>query len=109
MSFGRRKCAHRLISGEDRLLASKEEFLIVLSPLYFTLEKQPDQQRPLNFPKKQDWGGLYLGMQFALTALLGLGVGVWMDHRFLPSPLGTLGGLFIGAAVGMYILARSLK
>ena len=48
-------------------------------------------------------------MQFALTALLGLGVGVWMDHRFLPSPLGTLGGLFIGAAVGMYILARSLK
>ena len=74
-----------------------------------TLPTPPDRQNPPEPPKKSDLEGLYHGMQFALTALMGMGVGYWLDHRFLPSPLGTLGGLFVGAAVGMYLLARSFK
>ncbi|MBI5625403.1 MAG: AtpZ/AtpI family protein [Elusimicrobia bacterium] len=54
-------------------------------------------------------GGLYHGLQFAVTAVAGLAVGYWLDGRVLPSPLGMLGGFFAGAAVGMYILARELK
>ena len=67
-----------------------------------------DQQNP-KAQKKQDLGGLYHGLQFALTALLGIGAGYWLDGRYLPSPLGTLGGLFVGSGLGMYFLARSLK
>jgi len=73
------------------------------------LQTPPEDKRPGQSPKRQDLGGLYHGMQFALTALLGMGVGYWLDKRFLPSPLGILGGLFVGSAVGMYLLARSLK
>ncbi|MBI4387309.1 MAG: AtpZ/AtpI family protein [Elusimicrobia bacterium] len=49
-------------------------------------------------------------MQFALTALIGMAAGYWLDqHRYLPSPIGVLGGLFTGAVAGMYLLVRSLK
>lgn len=48
-------------------------------------------------------------MQFAITALGGLAVGHWLDGRYLPAPMGTLGGLLGGAALGMYLLARSMK
>lgn len=54
-------------------------------------------------------GGLHHGLQFGITAVGGLCVGYWLDGRFLPSPLGTLGGLFAGAGIGMYILAREVK
>lgn len=54
-------------------------------------------------------GGLYHGLQFAVTAVGGLAVGYWLDGRFQCAPLGTLGGLFLGAAVGMYVLARAVK
>lgn len=59
--------------------------------------------------RRHDLGGLYHGLQFGLTAIVGLGVGYWLDQRVLPFPLGTLGGFFAGAAVGMYNLARGLK
>ena len=74
-----------------------------------TLPTLPEDQRPPESKKNQDFGGLYHGMQFAMTALLGMGAGYWLDQRYLPAPLGTLGGLFIGAAVGMYVLAKALK
>ncbi|MBI5211530.1 MAG: AtpZ/AtpI family protein [Elusimicrobia bacterium] len=54
-------------------------------------------------------GGLYHGLQFAVTAIGGLAVGYWLDQRCLPSPLGTLGGLFLGAVLGMYIMVREMR
>lgn len=54
-------------------------------------------------------GGLYHGLQFGITALLGLTLGYWLDRKFHTTPLGTLGGLFGGAAIGMYNLTRALK
>lgn len=60
-------------------------------------------------PKKSDLGGLYHGLQFALTTMAGLAAGYWLDRRFLPMPLGTLGGLLAGSVIGMYVLARSLS
>jgi len=74
-----------------------------------TLQTPPESQYPPNSPKKQSLGGLYHGMQFAMTALIGMGIGYWLDKKYVPSPVGTLGGLFVGSALGMYFLARSLK
>lgn len=59
--------------------------------------------------KKGGMEGLYHGLQFAVTTMAGLAAGYWLDQRFLPMPLGTLGGLLIGAVVGMINLARALK
>ncbi|MBI3551081.1 MAG: AtpZ/AtpI family protein [Elusimicrobia bacterium] len=47
-------------------------------------------------------------MQFAVTTLAGMAIGYWLDRRYLPSPLGLLGGLLVGSVVGMYVLAKSL-
>lgn len=52
---------------------------------------------------------MYHGLQFAITAVGGLAIGHWLDGRLLPEPLGILGGLFAGAAVGMYLLYRELR
>lgn len=54
-------------------------------------------------------GGLYHGFQFAIITLLGMAAGYWLDQRLLPSPLGVLGGLFVGSALGIYILTRELR
>ncbi|MBI3507591.1 MAG: AtpZ/AtpI family protein [Proteobacteria bacterium] len=55
-------------------------------------------------------GGLAHGLQFAVTAMLGLAGGYWLDKRhFLPMPLGTLGGLLLGSVIGMVVLAKALK
>jgi hypothetical protein len=55
-------------------------------------------------------GGLAYGLQFAIMTFLGLAGGYWLDqHKFLPSPLGTIGGLFGGAVLGMYVLAKALS
>lgn len=60
-------------------------------------------------PDRRGLASLYHGLQFAVTTLLGLAAGHWLDRRFGTSPFGTLGGLFGGAALGMYYLARALK
>ena len=58
---------------------------------------------------KRDLQGLHLGLQFAVCSLGGMALGYWMDGRWLPAPLGMLGGLFAGSVLGMYFLARSSK
>ena len=60
-------------------------------------------------PPRRDLAGLYLGFEFALTALLGLGAGYWIGKKFHCAPAGMLLGLFGGAILGMYNLAKSLK
>ena len=75
------------------------------------METPPDHQDSQSKPpkKKNNLEGLAHGMQFAVTTIGGLAVGYWLDQRYLPSPLGTLGGLLIGSVLGMYTLAKSLK
>jgi len=57
----------------------------------------------------KDQEGLFLGLQFGLTILMGLAVGVWLDHRFKWEPVGTLVGFFGGALVGFYNLIKKMK
>lgn len=52
---------------------------------------------------------MHLGLQFAVCALGGMALGYWLDKRWLPAPLGLLGGLFLGSVLGMYFLAKSSK
>ena len=54
-------------------------------------------------------GGLAHGLQFALMTMGGMAAGYWLDKHYLPMPLGTLGGLLLGSAAGMYLLARAVK
>ena len=72
------------------------------------MEKPPDRDKP-SAQSPSRMGGLHLGLQFGITAVGGLALGYWLDGKFLPSPLGTLGGLFAGAGIGMYILVREVK
>ncbi|MFA6315954.1 MAG: AtpZ/AtpI family protein [Elusimicrobiota bacterium] len=72
------------------------------------LDKPPDRVKPPARPFGR-MHGLHYGLQFGLTAIVGLAVGHWLDGRVLPAPVGTLGGLFGGAVVGMVVLVRELK
>lgn len=57
---------------------------------------------------RKDLGGLAHGLQFGLTVIGFLFAGYWLDQRgTLPAPLGTLGGLMLGAVLGMYLLAKA--
>lgn len=57
-----------------------------------------------------DLGGLYHGFQFAIMTMGGMAAGYWLDQRgWLPSPLGTIGGLLGGSVAGMWLLARAMK
>lgn len=58
---------------------------------------------------KKDLQGLHLGLQLAFCSLGGMAIGYWLDKRWLPSPLGMLGGLFAGSVLGMYLLAKTSK
>lgn len=47
------------------------------------------------------------GTAFALTALCGLGAGIWIGQR-TGQPLWSVGGLFAGLALGGYSAVRLL-
>ena len=49
-----------------------------------------------------------LGLQFALTILVFLYVGQWLDRKLGTAPWLLLLGVFIGAAGGFYSLYRAL-
>lgn len=60
-------------------------------------------------PKDDDvnWGHLAgIGLQMAVGVVLGLVVGHWLDKRFGWESRGTLIGLFVGLAGGMYLLIK---
>ena len=44
-----------------------------------------------------------MGLQLALTAGLGVFLGLWADRRWGGSPWGLLAGLFLGAGVGLTV------
>ncbi len=48
------------------------------------------------------------GLQFAISILLFLYIGQWLDRRFGIAPWGTLGGVFIGAGAGFTSIYRRL-
>jgi ATP synthase protein I len=45
---------------------------------------------------------LGIGMSMALTVLLGVGVGYWIDERLSSEPIFTLAGSILGIAAGLY-------
>lgn len=47
------------------------------------------------------------GGAFAFTVLLGIGIGVWLQH-VTGNGLWVMGGLFVGLAVGAYSAVRLL-
>ncbi len=46
------------------------------------------------------------GMQLAVTLLLFVGLGVWLDGKKNSSPWFTLAGSFVGIVVGLYGFLR---
>lgn len=69
----------------------------------------PGKEPALPSAPKKDMAGLFHGAQFAMTIILGLGAGYWLDGRFGWYPAATLTGFFAGAAAGMYQLYRAMK
>lgn len=52
------------------------------------------------------YGGI--GLQFALSILLFLYAGQWVDRRFHSSPWGVLAGVLVGGSAGFYSMYRRL-
>jgi F0F1-type ATP synthase assembly protein I len=62
-------------------------------------------------PKRSDqevpWGRLVgIGLEIAVGAVLGYAIGSWLDRRYGWNGTGTLIGVMIGLAGGMYLLIR---
>lgn len=47
-----------------------------------------------------------LGLEFAVAVALGIAGGYWIDSHYQTTPWGTIGGVVVGFALGMYILVR---
>ncbi len=47
-----------------------------------------------------------LGLQFCLTLLLFLGIGVWLDGRLQSDPWLTIVGSLLGIGGGMYLVVK---
>jgi len=62
---------------------------------------------PMPQDQEPNWGRhLGLGIQVAVGAALGLWAGSWLDSRLDWTPCGTLGGLMLGLAAGLYLLVK---
>jgi predicted F0F1-ATPase subunit len=68
--------------------------------------KNDDQQRP-DF---SGWASLALlgqvGLTIVLSMLLGIGLGLFIDHQLNSAPVATLIGLLLGLAAGVYGVYR---
>jgi hypothetical protein len=54
-----------------------------------------------------NWGRFIgIGFEIAVGALLGYFAGTWLDRRFGWGGYGTLGGMALGIAAGMYLLIK---
>ena len=54
-----------------------------------------------------NWGRyLGIGLEMAIGVILGLLIGRWLDRRFAWEPWGTLIGVMLGMAGGMYLLIK---
>jgi len=62
---------------------------------------------PRHHPHDSNWGRfLGIGFEIAVGAVLGYFVGDWVDRRFGWNNYGTLAGVMLGVAAGMYLLIR---
>ena len=50
-----------------------------------------------------------LGLEFAVAVALGTGVGVWADKHWSLTPWCTVIGVWVGFALGMYIVVRQAQ
>jgi F0F1-type ATP synthase assembly protein I len=48
------------------------------------------------------------GFQFALTVVLGAFAGIWLDNKLGTSPWMVIVMVFLGSAIGFYLLYRNL-
>ena len=68
--------------------------------------KNDDQQRP----DLTGWSSLALlgqvGLTIVLSILLGIGLGLFIDHQLNSAPVATLIGLLLGLAAGVYGVYR---
>ncbi len=73
------------------------------------MQREPERtagDRP-EIPSPAEYAGA--GMQFAIAILLFLFAGQWLDGRFGTTPWLVIGGAFVGAAAGFYLLYRKLN
>lgn len=50
-----------------------------------------------------------LGLEFVISIVVGMGLGIWMDSLFNSKPMGLLIGLFLGIAAAFRSLFRLSK
>jgi F0F1-type ATP synthase assembly protein I len=53
-------------------------------------------------PKSPLWDHVYSGTQLAVSVLLGVFAGYYLDRRWGSSPWGLLAGATLGLAIGLY-------
>ena len=51
---------------------------------------------------------IHLGMQFAITIILGLFGGLWLDRKIHTTPLFLIIGFFLGAISGFWSIYRTV-
>ncbi len=55
--------------------------------------------------RRRAWAvAMSVGWELASFVLVGVGIGYWIDKKFLTSPWGTLVGTFFGIGYGLYRL-----
>jgi ATP synthase protein I len=65
----------------------------------------PDQERRERSAAARFAGA---GLQFAVTILLCVWLGTWLDRKFGTAPVFLYGGVFLGAAAAFYSMYRQL-
>ncbi len=66
--------------------------------------KEPDPEVGPNEMIRASGQFMGLGLTWALSVLLFLGVGAWLDSRLGTSPFLLIAGAFVGAGAGFYYL-----
>lgn len=69
---------------------------------------ETDERRGQKKPESA-WKYAHLGIQLGMIFLAFFGIGFWIDGRYSTSPWFTLGGTFVGFAIGMYYLIRTVR
>lgn len=62
-----------------------------------------------DFSKKDHAAISSLGMEIAISEILGVGLGYWLDKKFGTLPCWLLVGAVLGCALGFYQVLRAVK
>lgn len=62
-----------------------------------------------DIPTPIHWAITTLGLEFAVSEVLGVGIGFWLDKKYGSSPWCLLAGAVAGFMLGMYIVWRRAK